>query len=115
MAGSRHRRLSLTRGRGPILPQTEGRMAGLEALAGKTVCLDANIIIYLLEGFKSCDAALSRLLKAIEDRDIACVTSKMTAAVVLVRPFKTGASEQIKTYHGAFPDQTASPKATIER
>lgn len=79
-------------------------MAGLEALAGKTVYLDANIIIYLLEGFKSHEAALARLLKAIEDGEIRCVTSEMTVAEVLVRPFKDGASEQIKTYLDALND-----------
>ena len=39
-------------------------MAGLAALAGKKVYLDANIIIYLMEGFEPFAPVLSSLLEA---------------------------------------------------
>ena len=79
-------------------------MAGLEALAGKSIYLDANIIIYLLEGFEPHKHALSRLLKTIEDGQVSCVTSELSMAEVLVRPFKEGKSNEIKTYIDALND-----------
>ena len=79
-------------------------MAGIEELKGKSVYLDANIIIYLLEGFKPYEGTLTRLLKAIAGRQLSCVTSELTVAEVLVRPFKEDATDQIKTYMDALND-----------
>ena len=79
-------------------------MAGLAALAGKKIYLDANIIIYLMEGFEPCAPILSSLLEAIEAGQITCVTSEMTVAEVLVRPFKQDATDLVKTYIDALND-----------
>ena len=80
-------------------------MAGLSALAGKKIYLDANIIIYLMEGFEPFTPILSSLLKAIEAGQITCVTSEMTVAEVLVRPFKQDAVELVKVYTDALNDK----------
>ncbi len=80
-------------------------MAGLKTLAGKKIYLDANIIIYMLEGFEPFSPALSRLLEAIELEQIKCVTSEMTVAEVLVRPFKQEATNLIKIYMDALNDK----------
>jgi len=79
-------------------------MAGLGALDGKHVYLDSNIIIYLLEGFKPYAGVLAQLLEAIENGAITCVTSELTVAEVLVRPFKKEATQHIKTYTDALSD-----------
>ncbi len=80
-------------------------MAGLKALAGQKIYLDANIIIYLLEGFEPFAPTLSRLLEAIELGQVTCITSEMTVAEVLVRPFKQEATDLIKIYMDALNDK----------
>ena len=79
-------------------------MAGLKSLTGKQVYLDTNIIIYLLEGFEPHTTILSQLLQAIEQGQITCITSELTVAEVLVRPFKREAADHIKTYTDALND-----------
>lgn len=79
-------------------------MARLKTLTGKQVYLDTNIIIYLLEGFEPHAAILSQLLQMIEEGQITCITSELTVAEVLVRPFKQDATEHIKTYTDALND-----------
>ena len=80
-------------------------MAGLTALAGKKIYLDANIIIYLMEGFEPFAPILSQLLEAIEAGQITCVTSEMTLAEVLVRPFKQEVVGLVKVYTDALNDK----------
>ena len=80
-------------------------MAGLTALAGKTIYLDANIIIYLMEGFEPFAPILSSLLEAIEAGQITCITSEITLAEVLVRPLKQEAVELVKVYTDALNDK----------
>jgi len=80
-------------------------MAGLDRLSGKKIYLDANIIIYLLEGFEPFTSSLSRLLEAIEAGQVRCVTSEMTVAEVLVRPFRQESAKLIKTYIDALNDK----------
>jgi predicted nucleic acid-binding protein len=55
---------------------------------GKSVYLDTNIIIYAVEGFADVAAQIRSLLSAMDDAEIVALTSELTVAEVLVKPFK---------------------------
>src|SRR5436305_2803354 len=55
---------------------------------GKKVYLDANIIIYSVEGFADLADQIRALLAALDGMEIVAVTSELTLAEVLVKPLK---------------------------
>lgn len=55
---------------------------------GKSVYLDTNIIIYAVEGFTDVAAQIRALLTAMDDAEIVAMTSELSVAEVLVKPFK---------------------------
>lgn len=55
--------------------------------AGSRVYIDTNIWIYSLEGFAPLAPALTALFERIDAGDLAAVTSELTLAEVLVKPF----------------------------
>ncbi len=77
------------------------------AFRGKRVYFDANIFIYLIEGF----AALERQLLAIRDSIAAgeaeIVTSELTLSEVLVAPFRKGDAALAAVYREFLEDSGA--------
>jgi predicted nucleic acid-binding protein len=67
----------------------------LEFLAGQTVYLDTNIVIYALEGFESYRSVLLELLNNLDQRVIRGVTSELTLSEVLVKPLRDGNEKRI--------------------
>lgn len=63
-------------------------MGRVSAELGQRVYLDANIVIYAVEGFANLAAQLRSLLEALDAAEIVAVTSELTLAEVLVKPFK---------------------------
>ncbi|HPD15679.1 MAG TPA: type II toxin-antitoxin system VapC family toxin [Planctomycetota bacterium] len=63
-------------------------MGILDALQGRQTYLDANVFIYALNAFPAFEAALRALFTAIEAGDVRCVTSQLTLAELLVKPFR---------------------------
>ncbi len=61
-------------------------MGILSALVGLRVLLDANILIYALEGFVLFASELQFLFDAIQEGKIHGVTSELSLAEVLVKP-----------------------------
>ena len=61
-----------------------GRITGLTS----PVYLDANIFIYVLEGYPDFQARLTLLLEAMDCQEIDALTSELTLAEVLVKPFR---------------------------
>jgi len=61
-------------------------MGILSALVGLRVYLDANILIYALEGFALFATELQLLFDAIEEGKIQGITSELSLAEVLVKP-----------------------------
>ncbi len=61
-------------------------MGLLEALVGPRVYLDANILIYWIEGIPFGATELARLFDAIAEERLIGVTSELTLAEALVRP-----------------------------
>jgi predicted nucleic acid-binding protein len=57
---------------------------------GKRVYLDTNIIIYAVEGFADVAAQIRALLTAMDNAEIVVMTSELTIAEVLAKPFKDG-------------------------
>jgi predicted nucleic acid-binding protein len=58
------------------------------AALGQRVYLDANIIIYAVEGFAPFLAQMRALLAAVNSGEVVAVTSELTLAEVLVKPLK---------------------------
>ena len=65
-------------------------MAGLADILGRTVYLDTNIFIYAVEGYAPEEAFLRELFAALEDGRFTAVTSELSLAEVLVKPFELG-------------------------
>ena len=73
-------------------------MATLATILGKTVYLDTNIFIYTVEGYAPEEAFLRELLAALEDGRFTAVTSELTLAEVLVKPFELGHEDVAAAY-----------------
>lgn len=63
-------------------------MGKVSAALGQRVYLDANIVIYAVEGFAPFLAQISTLLTAVNVGEVVAVTSELTVAEVLVKPLK---------------------------
>ena len=59
----------------------------LQIPAGTRLYLDANIFIYFVEGHAAFASSLGLLFQRIDDDSVIAVTSEMTLAEVLVKPF----------------------------
>jgi predicted nucleic acid-binding protein len=73
-------------------------MAGLTDILGRTVYLDTNIFIYAVEGYAPEEAFLRELLAALEDGRFTAVTSELSLAEVLVKPFEFGREDVAVAY-----------------
>lgn len=74
-------------------------MTRLNWLRGERLYLDSNIIIYGVEGFENFRAMLLDLFQAIRSQTVQAITSELTLAEVLVKPFAEKNSVAIKTYN----------------
>lgn len=65
-------------------------MGILDALRGRQTYLDANVFIYALNAFPAFEGELAALFAAIDAGEVRCVTSQLTLAELLVKPFREG-------------------------
>lgn len=63
-------------------------MGRLTSLLGDRVYLDANIVVYAVEGFAPHAKAIKALLRAVDDGELTVATSDLTLAEVLIKPFR---------------------------
>jgi predicted nucleic acid-binding protein len=63
-----------------------------------SVYLDANILIYLVEGYAAHETALEQLLAALERKQVKFVTSELSLAEVLVLPLRQGRADLVERY-----------------
>ena len=63
-------------------------MGTVTSALGRLTYFDANIVIHVLEGFPQSGQALRKILAAMDNGELAVVTSELTAAEVLVKPKK---------------------------
>lgn len=76
-------------------------MGAVSTRLGGKVYLDANIIIYAVEGFAGLSDQLQALLQAMDDGEIIGVTSELTIAEVLIKPLQDqnlGIQQAYKTF-----------------
>ena len=67
-------------------------------LAGKRTYLDSNIIIYALEGFEVYSVILSNFFNLVDHEFIEIVTSQLSLAECLVKPYAEKREDIIKIY-----------------
>src|ERR687884_407821 len=73
-------------------------MERLTAILGRTVYPDANIFIDAVEGYAPEEAFLRELFNALEEGRFTAITSELSLAEVLVKPFELGREEVVATY-----------------
>jgi predicted nucleic acid-binding protein len=73
-------------------------MGILTAIQGNRVYLDTNIWIYALEGYPLFVQDLTQLLQTIDQGNLSAVTSELSIAEVLVKPFQNQDLIQQATY-----------------
>ncbi|MGH8581270.1 MAG: type II toxin-antitoxin system VapC family toxin [Gammaproteobacteria bacterium] len=89
---------------------------GLSALpAGSRVYLDANVWIYALEGYAAYAVPLKALFARIDAGEIAAITSELTLAEVLVKPFADGNAALQQIYVETLHDRPSLTVAPITR
>jgi predicted nucleic acid-binding protein len=60
----------------------------VESLSGRRVYFDANVFIYALNLFPEFAAIVRQVFESVDQRMIAAFSSELTAAELLVKPFK---------------------------
>ncbi len=65
-------------------------MGDIADLIGKVVYLDSNVFIYAVEGFAERRPFVEGPFRQIDSGRIDAVTSELTLAEVLVKPFEAG-------------------------
>lgn len=79
---------------------------GLSALpANSRVYLDANVWIYALEGYTEYAVSLKTLFARIDTGEITAITSALTLAEVLVKPFADGNTALQRLYAETLQDR----------
>ncbi|MBD6616934.1 type II toxin-antitoxin system VapC family toxin [Komarekiella sp. 'clone 1'] len=73
-------------------------MGILNAIQGTRVYLDTNIWIYALEGYPAFVQNLTQLFQNIEQGNLSVITSELSLAEALVKPFQNQDLAQQKTY-----------------
>ncbi|MEQ9548666.1 MAG: type II toxin-antitoxin system VapC family toxin [Coleofasciculus sp. G3-WIS-01] len=76
-------------------------MVLLNAIQGERVYLDTNVFIYALEGYPDFVDQLTELFERIDEGNLRAVTSELTLAEILVRPFIDDNTERQNTYQQA--------------
>jgi hypothetical protein len=79
------------------------------ALQGQRVYLDSNVFIYALEGVEPWVNPLRDVFIAMESGQIAAITSELTLAECLVRPFVLARLDLVELYQGVL-----SPRPGLE-
>lgn len=76
-----------------------------QAILGKRVYIDTNILIYLFEGFEEYLPLLQELAQCVDNNDITLLTGEVTLAEILVMPFKKDDTGAINLYTKALNDR----------
>ena len=90
-------------------------MALLSSLSGNIVYLDTNIFIYAMEGYAAFESALRDLFESMSRGDLLAVTSELTLAEVLVKPFRDEREDWIRAYTAAVHQRSSLRVVPIDR
>jgi predicted nucleic acid-binding protein len=77
-------------------------MGTVESLVGKTTYVDANILIYAIEGYEPQREFVEALFKHLEQRRFTGITSEFTLAELLVKPFELQRDDLVSAYRELF-------------
>lgn len=83
-------------------------------LSGR-VYLDTNIFIYALEGYSTFRAVLTTLFGALDRCELAAITSELTLAEVLVKPFSDRSIERERAYLQILQPSTSLQMVPVSR
>jgi predicted nucleic acid-binding protein len=87
----------------------------LNAIRGERVYLDTNIFIYALEGYPDFVDELTELFESLDEGNLSAVTSELTLAEVLVRPFIDGNTERHTAYQQALQSSEVLEVVPVSR
>jgi predicted nucleic acid-binding protein len=87
----------------------------LNALRGERVYLDTNIFIYALEAYPDFVEELIELFESLDEGNLTAVTSELTLAEVLVRPFIDGNLERQTAYQQALQSSEVLEVVPVSR
>jgi predicted nucleic acid-binding protein len=87
----------------------------LNAIRGERVYLDTNVFIYALEGYPDFVDELTELFESLDEGNLSAVTSELTLAEVLVRPFIDGNIERQTAYQQALQNSDVLEVALVSR
>ena len=73
-------------------------MGFVSSLTGSALYIDTNIFIYAFEGFPEYADKLRELFEAIDSGTITAVTSELTLAELLVKPFMDANTQRQSFY-----------------
>lgn len=90
-------------------------MVILNAIRGKRVYLDTNIFIYALEGYPEFVDELTEFFESLDEGSLSAVTSELTLAEVLVRPFMDGNTERQTAYQQALQSSQGLEVVLVDR
>lgn len=90
-------------------------MVNLNAIRGERVYLDTNIFIYALEGYPNFVEELTELFESLDEGNLSAVTSELTLAEVLVRPFIDGNIERQTAYQQALQNSDVLEVVLVSR
>lgn len=90
-------------------------MGLLNAIQGNSVYLDTNIWIYALEGFPAFAQELATLFQAIDQGQLAAVTSELSLSEVLVKPIQNGNTAQQDIYKQAISSTSTLQVVPVQR
>lgn len=90
-------------------------MVIVNAIRGDRVYLDTNIFIYALEGYPDFVEALTEFFERLDEGTLKAVTSELTLAEILVRPFMDGSVERQTAYQQALQNTDALEVFPVSR
>src|SRR4051794_4291710 len=90
-------------------------MGSLNAVAGDTVYIDANLFIYAMEGVPTVAAKLSGLFQRFDRGELRAVTSELTLAEVLVKPLRDNRADLRDKYERMMRTSPALTVVPISR
>ena len=90
-------------------------MGSIGDLAGAVAYLDANIFIYLLEGFSPIGDKAGELFAEIDAGRIRGVTSELTLAELLAKPIRDGNAQAISQYQNLLSSRQGLEVTSISR
>ncbi len=87
----------------------------IENLRGRRVYLDTNIFIYAVEAVAEYAAAVDALFDLIEGDEIEAVTSELTLAEALAKPFEAGRPDIAQVYEAMLAPSSWLAVLPVER